>query len=57
MVYTARINEYVHNAATTQGPVTEGVEADKPKGDDVATKVVQSPRKSDPKKNQDVETK
>ncbi len=56
MVYSARISEYVHNAATTQGPETEGVEVDKPKGD-VTAKVVQSPRKSDAKKNQDVETK
>lgn len=54
MVYTARINEYTHNAATTQGPEVEGVEAEKPS---VKAKVVQSMRKSEPKKSTDVQTK
>jgi hypothetical protein len=53
MVYTARINEYVYDSATTKGP-EEKVEAD---SGETKAKVVQGTRKSPPKKNEDVETK
>lgn len=54
MVYTARINEYVHNAATTQGPEVEGAEAEE---SEVKAKVVTTRAKASAKKNEDAETK